>query len=89
MSTNRSPSCNHPPQPKPAGPATGTPAAFAKPAKLNKCIPLRHMGQSHQPASQRRSLLFGGSVGLQRLLKNSRFCLSEGAGGFSPLNTLD
>ena len=31
-------------------------------------------------------LHFGGSRGLQKVLKNSRICISEGAGGFSPLN---
>jgi hypothetical protein len=32
---------------------------------------------------------FGGSVGLQRVLKNLCSCLSEATGGFSPLNKIN
>jgi hypothetical protein len=39
----------------------------------------------HQAAEKLSFLPLGGSRGLQRLRKNSRFCLWEGAGGFSPL----
>jgi hypothetical protein len=49
-------------------------------------LPFRREQGASEGAEKLTFLSFGGSRGLQRVLKNSRFCLSEGAGGFSPLN---
>jgi hypothetical protein len=52
----------------------------------NSVIAFRREQEASEAAAKPTVLSFGGSRRLQRLLQNPRFCLSDGAGGFSPLN---